>query len=148
MPTSSIIYNSWKAALASGTENWNLSQFKVTLVGSAYSAAASHVYASAFSGAELSSVSFTGGFSGTMRKMLSGTSAVVSQASNVAQLLGPLIVTWSAMSAGTAMGLVVLRESGTDALSPLVGYWDTSTISTAGGNLTVSWPATGLIQLS
>jgi hypothetical protein len=144
----SLVYNAIKAAFASAVENWNVSQYKVTLVGSAYAAAASHVYASAFSGAELSSTSFTGGFSGTMRKALSATSAVVSQASNVAQLLAAATVTWSAISAGTAIGLVVLRESGSDALSPLVAFFDTSTISTAGGNVTVSWAAGGVMQFA
>jgi hypothetical protein len=144
----SLVYHAIKVAFASAVENWNVSQYKVTLVGSGYSAAASHVYASAFSGAELSSTSFTAGFSGTMRQALSGTSVLVSQASGVATLFGPLTVTWSGISAGTAIGLVVLRESGSDTLSPLVAFYDTSTISTAGGNVPVSWPATGLIQFS
>ena len=56
--------------------------FYITLVSTNYVPALSHIYASAFSGAELSSTSFTAGYGGTMRISLPARVLSINQTSN------------------------------------------------------------------
>ena len=136
----SLFYNVAKAGFANGDEDWDTKIYKVTLVSNNYTAAASHNYISAFSGAELSSTSFTGGFNGTMRLTLGSRTVTQNNTDNQGEMDAADSV-WSGLSAGTAYALVVFRESGTDAVSPLVAYLSATGLPlvTNGGDVRVSW---------
>jgi len=148
----SFVYNAAKVGFANGTLDWDATGFKVTLV-SSYSANVDHQYTSAFSGQELSTTSFTGGFSGTMRKALGGLSVVSNTTDDQAELDGSDL-TWAGISAGTACGAIILTESAAGVNSNgnalLVAFIDTGgfPVLTNGGDLTISWANSGIIKLA
>ena len=104
-------YNTGKAGFATGALClWSstTASFYATLVRASYVPAESHVYASAFSGSELSSISFTAGFNGTGRISLTGRILNTNQTSNQAEFQATGL-TWSGLSAGTEAALIVLQ---------------------------------------
>lgn len=106
------------------------------------------VYASAFSGAELSSSSQTGGYNGTMRISLTGRVLNTNQTSNQAEFQANS-VTWSGISAGTAHAYVIIQQSGADARSELITYNSLGgfPITTNNTNLTISFTSAGALAL-
>jgi len=155
----SLVFNPFKALAASAGHNWSLSApgVKAVLV-SSYVPAASHRYASAFSGQELSSVSYTGGFSGTGRLSLLSTFVSTNNGLLVGSAgraeLGASATTWSGLSAGVACAVVLILESATGANSdgnaPLVAYIDTGgfPVTTNAGDLTIQWSSAGVLQFT
>jgi hypothetical protein len=123
--------------------------FYATLVRASYVPAVSHVYASAFSGSELSSVSFTAGFNGTGRLSLTSRLVNANQTSNQCELQAATL-TWAGLSAGTAAAMIIFQQSGTDALSPLVGYTCAGgfPVVTNGTNLTISFTSAGVLDIT
>ena len=124
------------------------STIKATLVGSGYVAQQCHVYASAISGFELFGTGFTAGFSGTIRLTLVSRTLTINHAENQVQLDAE-DKAWSAASVGTIAGIVLLRESGNDALSPLIAFLDGGglPVETTGQTFNASWPASGVITV-
>lgn len=150
MPASSFIYNTAKAGFAGGVANlcnWSstTASYYYTLVSNNYTPAETHIYASAFSGAELSSASFTAGFNGTMRLSITSRILNTNQTSNQAEFQAAG-ATWSGISAGTAHAVVVLQQAGSDGLSPLVAYISTTgfPVTTNGTNFTISITSAGV----
>lgn len=155
----SLIYNSFKSFVASAGHNWSASApgVKAVLV-SSYVPAASHIYASAFSGQELSSTSYTGGYGGTGRLSLVSTFISTNNGLLVGSAgrseLGASASTWSGHSAGTACAVVLVLESATGVTNNgntlLVAYIDTGgfPIVTNGGDLTIQWASNGVLQLT
>ena len=131
----------------SGGVPWVSTTYKLTLLNSAYAASAGTRYASAFSGFELSTASFTAGFGGLMRRTISSRAATLNGTSHYMALTGDA-VTWSGLSAGAVGAIVLLRESGTDAVSPVLAYYPVANVVTAGGDLIVSAPASGFMVVS
>lgn len=145
----SIFYNIAKSGFGDATEDWDTKTYKITLVSNNYTAAASHNYCSAFSGAELSSTSFTGGFNGTMRLTLGSRTVTQNNTDNQGECDAADSV-WSGLSAGTAYALVIFRESGTDAVSPLIAYLSATGLPlvTNGGDVRVSWANSGIFAFT
>jgi hypothetical protein len=152
MAASSFLYNSAKGGWGMLSQPslcyWSstTASFYITLVSNGYIPSESHVYASAFSGNELSEVtSFTAGFNGTIRISLTGRILNINNTSNQAefQCNG---VTWSAINAGTAHAFIVLQQATNDANSPLVCYNSLGgfPITTNDTNLTLSVTSAGL----
>ena len=143
----SFVFNRAKAGFANGREDWDTNTYKVTLV-SSYSPDPDDDFASAFSGQELSGSNFGAGFSGTIRLTLAGNTVTENDTDDQAEL-DANDVTWSAISAGVACAAVIVRESGSDALTELIAYIDTGgfPITTNGGDLTISWANSGIITL-
>ncbi len=56
--------------------------------------------------------------------------------------------TWTAIDAGTIAHATILKEITSDALSPVVIEVDVSDTVTNGGNITISWNAEGILQLT
>lgn len=131
----------------SGGVPWVSNVYKLTLVTSAFPASAGMRYASAFSGYELSTASFTGGFGGLMRQTISGRAATLNSTSHYVALTGSACV-WSGISAGSVGAAVLLRESGSDAVSPVIAYYPIANVVTTGGDLTLSSPASGFLVVS
>lgn len=125
---------------------WTSNVLKVTLVSNNYLPAVSHQFASAFSGAELSEVtSFTAGFSGSIRKTLTSKTATLNTTSNQVEY-DAADVTWSAFSAGTVYGCILLVESGfsADASAELLGFFSITPTLTNDTDFTLSWANSGL----
>lgn len=145
------VYDSGLLDLTSGApaggQPWLSNTYRLTLVTSSYVFSAGHLYASAFSGQELSSLSFTGGFGGLMRRALSAAFISYNTTSHHLEF-GANAVIWSGISAGSAGAAILLRESGTDAVSPLIAYYPLTNITTVGADLTLSAPASGFLVVS
>ncbi len=145
-------YNTGKAGFFTGTLcYWSstTASFYATLVRSSYTPAESHVYASAFSGSELSSLSFTAGYNGTGRLSLTGRVLNVNQVSNQVEFQASALV-WPGLSAGTAAMLVFLQQAGSDGASPLIA-WTTSggfPLTTNGTQLTISFYSAGCLDVT
>ena len=151
MAASSFIYNTAKGYYAQGLLClWSstTASYYITLLSNNYTPAETHIYASAFSGAELSSSSHTGGFNGTMRISLTGRVLNINQTSNQAEFQANSI-TWSGISAGTAHAFVVVQQSGADARSELITYNSLGgfPITTNSTNLTISFTSAGALAL-
>jgi len=151
MAASSFIYNTAKSGFANAALcYWSstTASYYITLLSNNYTPAETHVYASAFSGAELSSTSFTGGYSGTMRISMTSRVLNTNQTSNQAEFQAATVV-WSGISAGVAHAFVVLQQSGADARSELVMYNSLGgfPITTNGTNLTISFTSAGALAL-
>ena len=145
------VYNQGLIELTSGAPSggapWVSNTYKMTLVASAYTFAYTDRYASAFSGNELSTLSFNAGYGGLMRRALSAPGVSYNVTSNHVELFANAVV-WSGISAGSAGWAILLRESGTDALSPLVAAYALVNILTNGGDLTLTPPASGFLVVS
>lgn len=131
----------------SGGAPWTSNTYKLTLVTSSFVASVGMRYASAFSGTEISTVSFTAGFGGLIRRTISGTSLSYNATSSQLEFVANAVV-WSGLSGGSLGGAVLLRESGSDALSPVIAYYPFTNVTTNGGDFTVSAPASGFLVLS
>lgn len=157
-PVSSFLYDHAKAGLGISTlisgVNVNTSvwsstnagaSFFWTLVSNNYVPSESHVYASAFSGAELSSASFTAGFSGTMRLPVSNRVVNINTTSHQAEFQANS-ATWSGISAGTAHAFIILQQVTSDGNSILVTYNSLAgfPITTNGTNLTLAPTSAGI----
>ena len=145
-------YNTGKSGFANAALcYWSstTASFYATLVRASYVPAESHVYASAFSGSELSSISFTAGFNGTGRISLTGRILNTNQTSNQSEFQANGLI-WSGLSAGTAAALIVLQQAGSDGLSPLIAFTCGGgfPIITNGTNLTVSFTSAGILDVT
>ena len=145
-------YNTGKGYFAQGffcLWSSTTASFYATLVRASYVPAGSHIYASAFSGSELSSISFTAGYNGTGRLSITGRILNINQLSNQAEFQANTLV-WSGLSAGTAGAIVFFQQSGSDALSPLLGYTCAGgfPIVTNNTNLTVSFTSAGILDIT
>jgi len=141
----SLLYNQFKADVGQGKYAWQTSSvgIKATLV-SGYVPAASHLYASAISGYELSGGGFSGLYSGSIRLALVSTFVSTNQGLLVGSAgraeFGASATTWSAISAGMASAVVLLCESAVGVTNNgnalLVAYIDTGgfPVTTNGGD--------------
>ncbi len=155
MAASSFIYDYAKsmAMSVSGPSlcYWSstTASYYITLVSNNYVPNEANVYASAFSGAELSSTSFTAGFCGTMRISLTGRTLNINNTSHQVEF-GAATITWSGISAGAAHAFIVLQQATTSALSdansPVICYNSLGgfPITTNGTNLTLSITSAGI----
>ena len=139
---SSFVSDIAKGLFGTG-DNWSTVStgvYYVTLLSNNYVPNQAHSYASNFSGAELSSTSFTAGFNGTVRLSLVGRTVFSNTTSHQAEFRATAAV-WSAISAGVAHAFCVVKQAGSDGLSPIIAYVSTGgfPITTNGGDLTVSF---------
>ena len=151
MAASSYITNAAKGGWATGALClWSstTASFYITLLSNNIVPSETQVYMSAFSGAELSSTSFTGGYNGTMRISLTGRVLNINQTSNQAEFQAATVV-WSGISAGVAHAFVVIQQSGADARSEIVMFNSLGgfPITTNGTNLTISFTSAGALAL-
>jgi len=122
-------------------------------VGSTYSATAddSFLYPSIAGGQELSGTNYAGGYGGSGRKTLSSKVITRDDVNDRAEF-SAAPVTWTAINAGTAAAAVIIRERSLtgDTMSELIAYINTGgfPITTNGGDLTLTWNAEGILQLS
>jgi len=126
---------------------------KVMLVGSTYSSTVddSFVSPTIAAGQELSGTNYAGGYGGSGRKTLSSKVITRDDVNDRAEF-SAAPVTWTAINAGTAAAAVIIRERSLtgDTMSELIAYINTGgfPITTNGGDLTLTWNAEGILQLS
>ena len=149
----SLVYNQFKHLESNGTIDLLTDTLKVMLVGSTYSATAddSFVNPSIAGGQELSGTNYAGGYGGSGRKTLSSKVITRDDVNDRAEF-SAAPVTWTAINAGTAAAAVIIRERSLtgDTMSELIAYINTGgfPITTNGGDLTLTWNAEGILQLS
>ena len=153
MAASSFIYNHAKQmGMSISAPNlcfWSstTASYYITLVSNNYTPSENHVYASAFSGAELSSTSFTAGFNGTMRISITGRVLNVNTTSNQVEFQCNGF-TWSGLSAGVAHAFIVLQQTTNDGNSPMITYNSLGgfPITTNNTNFTLSLTSAGIFD--
>jgi len=132
----------WSSTAAAASFYW-------TLVSNNYTPAENHVYASAFSGAELSNTtSFPAGYTTggvSIRKAVASRLVNVNTTSHQAEFQADS-ATWSAITAGTAYAFVIIQQAGSDGLSPIITYNSLAgfPITTNGTNLTLAPTSAGI----
>jgi len=125
---------------------------KVALVGSTYTANADDAFFNpSVYLTELNGTGYAGGYGGSGRKTLSSKVVVQDDVNDRAEF-SAAPVTWTAINAGTAAAAVLIRERSLtgDTMSELIAYINTGgfPIVTNGGDLTLTWNAEGILQLS
>lgn len=147
-----LVYNQFKKLEANGTIDLLTDTIKVMLVGSTYTANADHTFVnSAAYQTELGGTGYASGYAGAGRKTLSSKVVVQDDVNDRAEF-SAAPVTWTAINAGTAAGCLIIRERAAtgDTMSELIAFIDSGgfPIVTNGGDLTISWNAEGILQLT
>lgn len=129
-----------------GTIDLGADTIQVMLVTSSYTPNADHDFID-LGGSDAVSAELSG--SGYSRKTLASKSISEDDTNDRAEF-DAADVTWSSIDAGTAAAAVVFKSTGVDTTSVIIAYIDTGgfPITTNGGDLTVTWNAEGIIQLS
>jgi hypothetical protein len=118
------------------------------LVSSAYTFSPDHNFVSDVSADEISVTGYTGGFAGAGRKTLSAKTFTEDDANDWAYLDADDIV-WNTLGAGATIGgAILIKEVTNDAASPLLAFMDLTNTSTNGGDITVSWNASGIMRIA
>ena len=142
----------WATASGGGLCYWSstTASFYITLISGPYVPNEADRYASAFSGSEIGAASFTSGFNGTIRISLTGRILNINTVSHQAEFQAAS-VTWSGIGSanGTPNAFVILQQSGSDALSPLIALNSLGgfPITLNGTNLTISFTSAGVFDL-
>ena len=139
----SIFYNQGKLALVNGSLTWDSASFKAALVTASYAPNKDDVFASAFSGNELSGSGYTGGFGGSGRKSIVNAAFSVDTGTDRVYLDCDDL-SWVGITAGIAKAAVLLHENTSDAASTLIAYLELATpIDTQGFDLRIKIPTGG-----
>ena len=135
----SFITNRAKAGFTNGELDWDTDTIKVLLVTSANDADADDDFIGAIGTlGELSGTGYAAGFGGAGRKSLATKSVEQDETNDRANLKADN-VTWSAIDAGTAASVLVVKEVTNDADSILIARIDITSVVTNGGDLTIKW---------
>jgi len=146
----SVFYNYAKKKLCDGTVAYLTDTIKVMLVSSAYVPNADHEFVSSITNSpssELSGTGYVAGFGGAGRKALATKAINVDLVNDRAEFDGGDL-TWSSINAGTIAYLVLIEEVVSDTASHLICAIDIGTQATNGGDITVTWNAEGIFQLT
>lgn len=140
-------YNKGKASILNGAVDLLADTIKVILVNNTYVFDADHNFVSQVSSTELSGTGYAAGFAGSGRKTLAGKAVNEVDASDYAAF-DANDVTWVAINAGTAAGVILVKEVTVDGDSLLIAHISFSSVVTNGGDLTLQWDANGILQLT
>jgi hypothetical protein len=133
-------YNSALRDVMDGTIDLSSDTLKLILVTSAYTPDKDHDFANDLTG-ELSGTGYTGGFNGSGRKTIAGK-AFETDVTNDRVEFTFSGVTWTAINAGSPKYAILVKEITNDAATRLVAFLDLGTVTTNGGDLTVTPNAT------
>jgi hypothetical protein len=140
-------YNSGARDVADGTIDLNADTIKVILVTSAYTPNKDHDFADDLTN-ELSGTGYTGGFNGSGRKTI-GSKAFSTDTANDRVEFTFGAVTWTAINAGSPKYAILVKEITNDAATRLIAYLDLGTVTTNGGDLTITPDGTaGALQIT
>lgn len=141
-----LVYNKALEEIAKAASDLDGSTLKVMLVNSTYTANKDHLWVD--DGTVDDPASHEISVSGYSRQTLSSKAITRDDTNDFAYLDGDDVV-FAALAAGqTVGGAVLFRDSGSDATSPLLGFYDLSDTATSGVDLTVQWaaPSSGAIM--
>lgn len=142
----SLITRAGRLDLCTAASAWLTGTHKVALLGPTYTPAVTDT-ASVIATYELSGTGYTAGYGGSGRKTLASKTLATSSAGRT--VFDAADLTWTAINAGTAGWLAVVRETGgSDATSVLVAVLAYPVTLTDGSDLVVTWPTTGLFYLA
>lgn len=150
----SLIYNLGKKEILDGSIDLGSDTMKAMLVTSSYTPNVDHDFVDD-GGAddpidhELSGTGYAAGFAGSGRKTLGSIAITEDDTNDRAEFLAANL-TWSGIDAGTAAGVIIYKHLTNDAASVMLAYIDTGgfPVVTNGGDLTITWNAEGIIQLT
>jgi hypothetical protein len=135
------------AIAADGGVDVETDPVKSALIASGYTAAATHNTMSEVTN-ELDGTGYQTGYAGSGRKT-HGTKAVTEDDGNSLAKYTAANLSWTAINAGTAIGMVVYGHGASDAASPLLCWVDGGfPVATNGGNLNVNWASNGVFYLT
>jgi hypothetical protein len=138
-------YNSGKRDVADGTISLVSDTIKCILVTSSYTPNPDHDFADDLTN-ELSGTGYTGGFAGSGRKTLTSKSWSTDNTNDRTEFTAT-IPAWTAINAGSPKYAILVKEITNDAATRLIGYLDLGTVTTNGGDLTITANAEGLLQI-
>jgi hypothetical protein len=130
-------YNSGLRDVLDRTIDLSADTIKIILVTSSYTPNKDHDFADDLGANELSGTGYTGGFAGSGRKTI-GSKAFSTDTTNDRVEFTFGAVTWTAINAGSPKYAILVKEITNDAASRLIGYLDLGTVTTNGGDLTVT----------
>lgn len=150
----SFVYNTAAKEMWDGTIDLLVDTIKVMLVTSSYVANRDDLVVDA-GGAndpadhEINVSGYSPGFASASRKTLAGKAIVTDLANDRAEFSATNL-TWTALGAGTTIAAAILiKETGAnDTTTRLIAYLDTVDTLTNGGDITFTWDAEGILQLS
>ena len=149
-----LIYNRAKKELLDGTLDLVNNTIKVMLVTSSYVANVDHDFVDE-AGAndpidhELSGTGYAAGFAGSGRKTLASKAFSQDNTGDRGEF-DAANLTWTGIDAGTAAAAIVYKHNTADTDSILIAYIDSGgfPITTNSGDLTLTWNADGIVQLT
>ena len=100
-----LIYPKGKEGFANATINWLTDTIKAVMVSSAYTYSAGHQYLSSVTG-------------------IIGSAVTIGSKTNTDGALGGTVPTFSAMTGGPAVALIIYKDTGAAGTSPLIGFYD------------------------
>ena len=133
-------YNSGLRDVADRTIDLVADTIKIILVTSSYTPDKDHDFADDLTN-ELSGTGYTGGFNGSGRKTI-GSKAFATDTTNDRVTFTFGAVTWTAINAGSPKYAILVKEITNDAATRLIAYLDLGTVTTLGGDLTITPDAT------
>lgn len=140
-------YNSGLRDVLDRTIDLAADTIKLILVTSAYTPDKDHDFANDLTN-ELSGTGYTSGFGGAGRKTI-GSKAFSTDTTNDRVEFTFGAVTWTAINAGSPKYAILVKEITNDAASRLIAYLDLGTVSTNGGDLTITPDAiAGALQVT
>lgn len=138
-------YNSGLRDVVDRTIDLAADTIKIILVTSSYTPDPDHDFASDLTN-ELSGTGYTGGFGGGGRKTI-GSKAFETDTTNNRVEFTFGATTWTGINAGSPKYAILVKEITNDAATRLIAYLDLGTVTTNGGDLTITPSATlGALQ--
>lgn len=144
-----FVYNYGKYVLANGSVNLITSNVALILVANTYAGAVANAASNLVS--EIASYEITTGtVSGYARQVLANKTVTEDDA-NGFSFFNASNVTFSSLGTGnTVGGAVLVVDTGNDATSPLLAFYDITDTPTNGGDITIQWANTvngGVLKL-
>ena len=121
---------------------------KVMLLDTSYTPDPDHSFASSLTSAEIDVTGYTRGFGNSARKTLASVSITADNTNNVA-VLDAADLTWGSAGGTTdddVAYVAIIEEVTSDADSPIWCVLDNADVTTNGFDLTVAWPANGILR--
>lgn len=135
----SVVYSSFKRDIANGSIDLDTDTIKCALVTSTYSPSAAHDKFDDITN-EVSATGYTSG-GATLASVTVATSGTLG-------VFDAADVTW-ANSSIVAHGAVLYKSTGTASTAPLIAYVDFgSDYTSSSGNFTITWNASGILNLT